>query len=162
MSFSQVQIVFIVKHYLAFCSIENSIMYFLTSVYFAFIHPVFSENPRKFMKVRSGDRGGQICWPPPPHLSVRDLLIHVLRHVSTEMWGAPSRWKYIWYRVLFLFKSSLISIRSSVTIENRTMFIWHFWLGMTWGIRSWSTDRKSWDTLYNRRLVSLSTYQCYR
>jgi hypothetical protein len=32
--------------------------------------------------------------------SVNDLLILVLHHVPSEMWGAPSHWKYICNHVL--------------------------------------------------------------
>jgi hypothetical protein len=33
-----------------------------------------------------------ILWTTTTNPSVRELLVQVLRHVSTEVWGAPSRW----------------------------------------------------------------------
>jgi hypothetical protein len=59
--------------------------------------PYFSCNPihGNLRGVRSGDRSGQFCGPPRPI----HLLVQVLRHVSTEMWDAPSSWKYICNRV---------------------------------------------------------------
>jgi hypothetical protein len=41
--------------------------------------------------------------------SVSELLIHVLRHVSTEILGAPSPWKYF-CALIFLFNSCLYTI----------------------------------------------------
>jgi hypothetical protein len=53
-------------------------------------------------------------------------------------------WMTLMY-VRFKFRHSQIS----VTVENQTyVFIWHFWLGMTSGIASWSVDIQPPNIIY--------------
>jgi hypothetical protein len=51
--------------------------------------------------------------------------------------------------VLYVFSNHLqLLFIAPWPLRIRPMFIWHFWLGTTSGIRSWSIDIKSQDTLY--------------
>jgi hypothetical protein len=64
--------------------------------------PSFSFNPHMWKSRRC-----LVQWPQWPILqtimtspSIRELLIQVLHHVSTEVWGAPPHWMYICNHVL--------------------------------------------------------------
>jgi hypothetical protein len=90
----------------ASCSIKNSIIYLLSSVYFASIHNVFHVTG----EVRSGDRRGQFCGPPRPIHRSRNCSFMYSITCRLKCGDAPSRWKCNCNRVLC--RSSSIAIKS--------------------------------------------------
>lgn len=92
-----------------------------SSLLFAFIYFIFFIVPRSWKS-----RWCEVRWPEWPVLRTtttdplaRDRLIPVLRHVSTEIWSAPSLELHLlsWF---VSFKSSFIYNSKSITVENRT------------------------------------------
>jgi hypothetical protein len=100
-------------------NIKNSMMQFLSSVYFAFTHHILHVIP--YMEPSS--EVWWSCWQilqlMVPNPLATELLYQVLHHTPAEMWGNPMMQEAQTY-VSCLFKSSLISIHRSVTIEKWT------------------------------------------
>jgi hypothetical protein len=69
---------------------------FPSSVYFAFVCHVYHGNLGECGPV------AVVANSADHHNQSSELLVQVFRHVSTEMLGAPSRWKDICNRVLCL------------------------------------------------------------
>jgi hypothetical protein len=97
----------------------------------------------------------EVRWPQWPILliattnpSVREVLIQVLRHVSTVMLDAPSSCEYVCTRVLCRSDHLEFLSAAPLPLSIGREFIRHFWLVMPLGVRSWSIDVKSPDTLY--------------
>jgi hypothetical protein len=100
---------------------------FLCSVYFAFIHHACHVIPH--MKVWRNE----VRWSRWPilrsitvKLSVTDLRIQVLRHVSTEMLACPSWWKNICSRVCS--GTSFKGNDSSFGITAACLLYTHIWM----------------------------------
>lgn len=118
--------------------------------------PCFSSNSmhRNLWIVRSGDHIGHICGTPRPiHRSGICLLRHSvacpLKHGVSRHAGSASVIVFCVVHIRFNFKPYH---GNRLELDS---FIWHFWLGMTSGIRSWSTDVKLMHSVFSLRSSSV-------